>query len=131
MGAGEKAEGFTFMEVLVAVALLGIAFLIISRLFSHDMRSIAAAGDYETAVVVAQNELDRVLAEKRSIAEEDAVQTVDRVYRVETSVRRVLRKRTDGLGIMLFKVDVRVRWPSGGGYKSYELGTLKLVKVKP
>ncbi len=122
--------GFTLLEVMVALALLATVLLLISRLFSYDMRSIAASGDFAAAVAAAQEELRGVLGAD-TITEGDTRQSVDGLYDVDVSIHPVLEDRTENLNLKLMEVDLTVHWTSGGKYKSYTLNTLKVVEGKP
>ena len=111
------------------MALLATVLLLISRLFSHDMRSLAASGDYASAVVAAEDRMRAVLAAD-PIYEGDT-HSSDGPYDVDVSVHPVLEDRTEGLNLRLLEVDLTVHWTSGGKYKSYTLNTLKTVEGKP
>jgi len=45
-GDKHAEKGFTLIEVLVAVALLGIAVTVVIQLFSANLRAIASSEDY-------------------------------------------------------------------------------------
>jgi len=60
-------SGFTIMEVLVAVAILGLAYVAVLQNFSLSMRNIVRVGDSRTAVFEKSMEMEKLLA----VAEED------------------------------------------------------------
>jgi type II secretion system protein I len=39
-GTGHRPAGFTLLEILVAVAILGLAYLVVMQNFSHSLRNI-------------------------------------------------------------------------------------------
>lgn len=125
-------EGFTLLEVLVALALIGSALLLISRLFSYDLRSLAGTGDYTAAVEAAQQKMREVLAEDH-IAEGDSHETVDGRYDMDVSIHPVLEDRTENLNLKFLAVDLTISWAeiSGGKQRSFTLNTLKAVAEKP
>jgi len=55
------SKGFTLLEVLVALAILGIAITVVLQLFSANLRSIAASEDYISAVTTAEARLRDIL----------------------------------------------------------------------
>ncbi len=118
------------LEVLVAMALLAGALLLISRLFSYDLRALSGSGDYAAAVVAAQEKMREVLAED-PIAEGGSEETMDGIYNVNVSVSPVLEDRTENLNLKLLRLDLTVNWQSGGKHKSFTLNTLKVVEGKP
>ncbi|MDA8091400.1 MAG: prepilin-type N-terminal cleavage/methylation domain-containing protein [Nitrospiraceae bacterium] len=124
------AAGFTLLEVLVALTLLATALLMISRLFSHNLRSIAASGDYSAAIAAAQEKLQDVL-ESDTLAEGATHETIDDIYQVDTSVHQVLADRTENLNLKLFEVDLTVNWPEAGKTKTCKLTTLKMIGSHP
>ncbi len=123
-----KDKGFTLLEVLVALALLGIALLSIIRLFSANLRGIAVSEDYAGAASRAEAKMREVTA-AGTLSEAVSNEEADG-YRIETSIKEALHKRTEQLQVKLFEVDVKVSWMSGRKDKSLALQTMKLVEKK-
>lgn len=61
-----KGAGFTLLEVMVALAILGVAVVTMIQLTSQSLRLIKAAGDHQHAVLLA----DRLLREATPRAEQ-------------------------------------------------------------
>lgn len=128
--------GFTLLEVLVAMAILGSAILMISSLFSRDMRSLSYSADYTAAVAAAQDKLREVLADdslgQDSASSNTAADTTDGGdgYNYDVSVHPVLEEKTGSLNCRLMEVDVTVHWIEGARDKSFTLKTLKEVEKK-
>lgn len=57
-------EGFTLLEVLVAFVLLASMLGVILNINSRALDTTARAGDRQLALMLAQSEMDRVLAER-------------------------------------------------------------------
>lgn len=62
MPDGKHQEGFTLIEVLVAMAIIGVGLIALVTLFPVGLRSSRLAGDFTTASFVAQQALDNIRA---------------------------------------------------------------------
>ncbi len=123
-------RGFTLLEVLVALAILGIALLAVVRLFSANLREISASGDYVNAAARAEAKLRDVLDDD-ALAEKTATEQTDDGYRIDTSIKEALKSRTDNLQVKVMEVGVTVDWRRGTKNKSVTLKTLKVVGEQP
>jgi type II secretion system protein I len=123
----EKNGGFTLLEILVALSLMGIALLIIVRLFSADLRNITFSEDYVVAVAKAESQMREVLGDPK-LSEKNISQTTEGNYQIDTSVTETLQDRTDKLQFKLFDVRLTVKWRKANREKSVVLRTLKAVK---
>ena len=56
-----RSRGFSLLEVMVALAILGIALVAIFQLFSVNLRSTQKAEDYTKAIFYARSMLDEAL----------------------------------------------------------------------
>ena len=121
-----KASGFTLLEILVALALMGIALLFVIRLFSADLRGISASEGYVNAAAKANAKLREVLAGD-SLSEKTWSETTDDGYTLDTSIREALKERTDGLQVKLFAIKVDARWRRGTKTRTLTLSTMKVV----
>jgi prepilin-type N-terminal cleavage/methylation domain-containing protein len=54
-------QGFTLLEVLVGLAIMGIAVILLFQVFSANLRSIAVSEDYTSAAVKAEARMREVL----------------------------------------------------------------------
>ncbi len=120
-----RSAGFTLLEVLVALALLGIALLVVIQLFSAGLRGISSSGDYVAAAAKAETRMrealdDDALAEKTSSEQSDG-------YRIETSIKETLKERTDNLQVKLLEIGVTIYWNRGARERSLALKTMKVV----
>src|SRR5207253_3904806 len=62
-----RARGFTLLEVLVALAILGVAVVAVIQGFAQDLRLLKLAGDHQRAVQLADEKIREapVTAEQR------------------------------------------------------------------
>ncbi len=117
-------SGFTLLEVMVALAILGLAIVTIIQLFSQGLRLLKLSGDHQRAVLLADQKIREVepAAERVESGQEGEFSWERRVahYPVpeELAVSGVAPLR-------VFRVSVQVRW---GGARSVEVATLRTAR---
>jgi prepilin-type N-terminal cleavage/methylation domain-containing protein len=121
------SSGFTLLEVLVSLALLGIAVTAILQLFSADLKSISASEEYVAGSLEAQSKMREVL-DSGEFSERSWGGTTDNGYRFQASVSDTLQERVENLPVKLVIVEVKVYWARGAGEKSLTLKTMKMVE---
>lgn len=122
-----RKSGFTLLEVLVALALLGIALVVIFQLFSANLRGLAASDDYANAVIKAESKMREILDDD-TLEEKSWSETTQDGYRVEAAVTDAAAARTDNLQVKLLEINLAVHWTSGARERTFTLKTMKLVK---
>ena len=122
-----KTAGFTLLEVLVALTLLGVAVTVILQLFSANLRSISASEEYVTGSLEAQAKMREVLEDKE-ISEGTRNGITDNGYRFQVSVSDSLTERSESLSVKLMEIEVKVYWTQGNKEKFLTLKTLKMVE---
>jgi general secretion pathway protein I len=125
----KSSDGFTLLEVLVALALLGIAVTVILQLFSANLKSISASEEYVAGSLEAQSKMREIL-DSEEFSERSWNGVTDNGYRFQVSVSDTLPERVENLPVKLVVVEVKVFWARGAGEKSLTLKTMKMV-VKP
>lgn len=123
------SKGFTLLEVLVALAILGIAITVVLQLFSANLRSIAASEDYISAVTTAEARLRDILDDEK-LSEKSWSETTSDGYRMDVTVSDALSERTDNLQVKALSIDLTIRWVKGVKEKSISIKTMKLVEKK-
>lgn len=123
--AGGK-KGFTLLEILVALALLGIAITMLLQLFAAGTRALSASEDYVNASLAAEARL-REIVETEGLAEAAWQETDADGRRVDVIVAEALKDRTDGLPLRVFEVSVTTHWSWGMKSRRLTLHTLKTV----
>jgi len=123
MSRASRARGFTLLEVLVALTILGVAIVAFMQLSSQGLRLLHLSDDYQQAVVVA----DRV-ARAADVVEEgvDAGQEGPFQWQRRVSLVPVPEELTPGAGpqLRLYALSVAVRW---GRSRTLELASLRTV----
>ena len=121
-----SSKGFTLLEVLVAIALLGIAISIVLQLFSADLRAIATSEDYVSAAAKAEAKMREVL-DNDTLVEGSTSEITNDGYRLDVSIASTLNERTDMLKVMLMDILVTVHWTKGAKERSMSLRTMKVL----
>jgi prepilin-type N-terminal cleavage/methylation domain-containing protein len=119
-------NGFTLLEVIMAIAILGIAIAVVLQLFSANLRAISVSGDYVTAATRAEAKMREVLSDDR-LSEKSFSEATQEGYRIDISITDVMKERTENLQVKLLEVDLTIHWIQGTKQKSMSLRTLKVV----
>ena len=119
-------QGFTLLEVLVALSVMAMAVTLVLQLFSTNLRSVARSGDVTSAAVRADSRIREILMEPLA-AETAWSEATDDGYRMDVSVREVLKDRTQNLPVRMMEVVLVIRWVDGIMEKRLELKTAKSV----
>lgn len=129
LGHRQGERGFTLLEVLVALALLGIALVVIFQLFSANLHAVASSEDYVAAVSKAESLMREVLALEEFEEEAWSDRTEDG-YQYEVAVEKSAEKRTELLNAELWNVKLKLRWQQGAKNRSITLTTLRVMEKK-
>jgi general secretion pathway protein I len=123
---GRGEGGFTLLEVLVALAILGISVTVIFQLFSANMRAIRGSEDYISAAVTAQTKMRQVLDDDK-LAEKSWSETTVDGYRVDVVVAETLKDRTKDLEVQLLEVILTVYWTKNSKTKTMTARGMKMI----
>jgi general secretion pathway protein I len=123
----KRSAGFTLLEVIVAMAILGIAITVVLQLFSANLRAISVSGDYVTAATRAEAKLREILSDDR-LSEKFSSEATQEGYRIDVSITDVMKERTENLQVKLLEVDLTIHWMQGTKQKSMSLRTFKVVE---
>jgi general secretion pathway protein I len=125
-GFRPSGNGFTLLEVLVALAVLGIALVAVFQLFSSNLRGLVASGDYANAVIKAESKMREILDED-TLEEKTWSETTQDGYRIDASVTGAAAERTENLPVELLEINLAVHWTSGAKERTFTLKAMKLV----
>jgi prepilin-type N-terminal cleavage/methylation domain-containing protein len=120
-------RGFTLIEILVAVSIMGIAIAVILQLFSANLRNISNSGDYVEAATRAEVKMMEVM-DTHSLIEKSYSEVTNDGYRMDIAVTEALKERTENLQVRLFEIALTVRWTKGTKEKAMTLRSMKVVK---
>lgn len=119
-------KGFTLLEVIIALALLGIAITVVLQLFSSNMRSISASEDYVYAASKAEARMREVLDDE-NLTEKSWSEITDDGYRIDISIANALKERAENLSVNILEIDLTLHWIKGIKERSIALKTMKVV----
>jgi prepilin-type N-terminal cleavage/methylation domain-containing protein len=119
-------RGFTLLEILVALVILGTSVVIVLQLFSSGLRSIHASEDLALVSLAAEAKLQEIL-EDPALDEKTSTDVTESGYRFDVAVTEALKERTENLTIKMLQVDLTVRWITGSKERSLALRSLKVV----
>jgi len=126
-GPRTAPRGFTLLEVVVAIALLGAVLATGMQLLATGLRSVKASGDISQAVILARQKLGELTVRK---LEPQTSEGVAGGYRWTAEIAPE-EGGADGLPARLYKLRVRVSWAGRGGEKGLELVTLRTAVENP
>lgn len=115
--------GFTLLEVIIALAILGIGFALAMELLASGVRSVRASEDYTQAVLLARQKMAEIAATRSLDRSADAGEFGGGFHWV--SEVQPLPQEED-LPAQLYQVRVRIAWPGRRGEKSLDLYTLRM-----
>ncbi len=122
---GSRPPGFTLLEVLVALAILGVAFGALLQAFAGGLRRVSVLEDHATAVMQARSELDQLAAElpldegQYSGRFADGMVWTARLRRYELG-----RSGSNAtLAVIPYEITVTVSW---GEHRAFTLTSLRL-----
>ncbi len=120
------ARGFTLIEIMVALTVMGFAVVSLVQLFSSNLRMIGTSQDYMTALTRAESVM-RGIMESDKIEEKSWKDSTDQGYQVEITVSEIQKERTDNLPIKLLQIELVFSWEKALRKKSMILRTMKVV----
>ena len=121
------------MEVLVAIAILGIGLGVLLELFSGGLRSARVSEEYTKALWYGKSKMEEVLS-----AKDFAEGVTEDAFNSQFSWKCEIIKANPSVGqeatvnatlpVDLYKVMVKVTWPSGQGQRTLEMESLRAFK---
>lgn len=129
-----KPRGFTLIEVLVAVAILGIGLTITLELFSGGLRLGRTSEEYTKAVNYARMKMEE-MAVKPEMAEGVEEGSFDDTFRWQVEVKKVellpVEDKPDFKPpAHFFQVQIDVIWKSGSKERSTRIESYRTIKPK-
>jgi general secretion pathway protein I len=129
---GRLDKGFTLIEVVVSLAILGIGLTVIIELFSGGLRLGRTSEDYTKAMSYARMKLEEITS-IQDIQEGTDEGEFDKTFRWQVDVKKVDLlpvNRSPDLKppVDLFQVKVNILWKLGSKERSASLETYKTVK---
>jgi general secretion pathway protein I len=135
--SSQNQSGFTLLEILLAISILGVAITVIMQQFSAGLRIARTSQTYTTATIYAKQKLEELQVEEEMKEKEESGSFDDGYYfRVsimpyeEYMEDEEDEELFDHLPLEMFRLESVVSWKEGEKEKSITLVTLKTVKKK-
>jgi len=126
--------GFTLIEVVVAIAILGIALTVIIELFAGGLRLARTSKEYTKAVNYVNTKMEEIGSQQtlqEGITEGEFDETFHwRVTMNKVNILAAERPWEVKVPIQLFKIRVDVLWKSGPKERSTSTETYRTMKVQ-
>jgi type II secretion system protein I len=122
------ADGFTLLEVLVALAILGLAVVASIQGFAQGLRLLKLSGDHQHAMLLADRAAREAIepTEGREDCEGEERFKCERVTRLLEAPEQAEGGRTPRFHV--FEIAVRVSWDE---HRQVEVTTLRTVAIAP
>jgi len=129
-----KVKGFTLIEVVVGIAILGIALTVIIELFAGGLRLARTSKEYTKAVSYAHTKMEDI-GLQQNIEEGVSEGEFDDVYHWRVAMKKVNLLPVEKpwevkLPVELFQVRVDVLWKSGSKERSASIESYRTIKIK-
>ncbi|TAK10272.1 type II secretion system protein [bacterium] len=123
-------NGFTLLEVVVAMAIVGLGVVTLFEIFSSGLRLGAKSSERTEATAYGRQVIDEVLI-RREVREGGEEGSLGGRYRWRLQVQPFQRDaQLSSVGWDLKEMTLQLRYREGGREKEMELKTLRLVKKK-
>ncbi len=126
--------GFTLIEVLVAISILGIGLTVILQLFSGGLKSAKVSEEYTKALWYGKSKMEEMIATK-DLAEGEKEGTFGDLYSWKSEVKKAnptlgLKEEEARFPVDLYHIVVKITWTSGAGQRTLEIESLRLFKTE-
>lgn len=116
-----RSKGFSLLEVMVALAILGVSVVAVFQLFSATLRISKKAENHTKAVIYAKSLMDGLFSVKDPTLETGPV-TLENGF---TGNREVTVKQTsEDEHAKLYEIVVTINWPPSGSFRIKALRTI-------
>ena len=125
-------RGFTLLEVMVALAILGISITVIIELLSGNLRLARKSEEFSRAVFYGHQLLEE-LSLKQDYPKNEEQGVFEGNFRWRYLIEPipvVSEEQEERYPVRVFKITVNVFWPGKGGEKSLSFETLKTLAKK-
>ena len=123
----KNEQGFSLLEVVVALMIMAGGFLAVLNLFSGSVRSIDFSGQYLKAVTLANSKMNELEIQNFTVDDSSGNFKNEENYRWEVDISPYDSDlNNEESGIQLQKILLKVLWNDDGHTRNIELATLRL-----
>ena len=122
-------NGFTLIEILVAISILAISLVVILQLFSGGLKSSRLSEEYTRAIFHAKEKMEEVLIPKE-LSEGGLQGEFEDSFRWKSEIVRIEDPEEDDkkLPFNMFEIKIGVMWDEGEKERRFEISTMKVVE---
>ena len=123
----KNEQGFSLLEVVVALMIMAGGFLAVLNLFSGSVRSVDFSGQYLKAVTLANSKMNELEIQNFTVDDSSGNFKNEENYRWEVDISPYDSDlNNEESGIQLQKILLKVLWNDDGHTRNIELATLRL-----
>jgi prepilin-type N-terminal cleavage/methylation domain-containing protein len=123
----KNEQGFSLLEVVVALMIMAGGFLAVLNLFSGSVRSVDFSGQYLKAVTLANSKMNELEIQNFTVDDSSGNFKNEENYRWEVDISPYDSDlNNEDSGIQLQKILLKVLWNDDGHTRNIELETLRL-----
>ena len=120
-------DGFSLLEVIVALAIMAMGFVTVLQLFSGSIRSASLSEQYLKGATLAQSKLGELEVNNYSVTEYEGIFPDEKNYRWQLQVSpHTSSLNSKENNIQLSEVTLNVLWEEAGKTRDIEINTLKV-----
>ncbi len=101
-------RGFSLLEVVIALAILGVGVVSLIELFSMSLRTVRKSEDYSKAIILARSALDEAYSASEP-KEIEGTKDLGGGFEARKDIRLVSSEE----GFSIYDITVTISWPSG------------------
>ncbi|MGH7766139.1 MAG: type IV pilus modification PilV family protein [Candidatus Binatia bacterium] len=122
-------SGFTLLEVVVAMAIVGLGVVTLIEVFSMGLRLETASAARTDAVAYSRQVMDTVLIRKSFAARGDSG-SIGKTHRWQVDIQPIRDDTQIATNWNINQITLRMRYPDGERDKWVEIKTLRIQKKK-
>ena len=120
-------DGFSLLEVIVALAIMAMGFVTVLQLFSGSIRSVSLSEQYLKGTTLAHSKLGELEVNNYSVTEYEGIFPDEKNYRWQLQVSpHTSSLNSKEHNIQLSEVTLNVLWEEAGKTRDIELSTIKV-----
>jgi prepilin-type N-terminal cleavage/methylation domain-containing protein len=123
--ADKQQHGFTVLEILVSLTIIGITVVSILELTSMNLRNLSKSSDQVNALLAANSKMRRIL-EMDKMEDKSWRETDEQGYTYEISINEIKNKRTENLPVKLEEIILTLHYIAA---KKEKIVTLRAEKL--
>ena len=120
-------DGFSLLEVIVALAIMAMGFVTVLQLFSGSIRSVSLSEQYLKGTTLAHSKLGELEVNNYSVTEYEGIFPDEKNYRWQLQISpHTSPLNSKENNIQLSEVTLNVLWEDAGKTRDIEINTLKV-----